>query len=609
MQPGAELRSSLEPGDVARDLQKRVLTRLLGVMAVGQEPGALPEHIRLDGTKNRVQRGGVTARRARRRLLEVLSSAHLAYPPSQTPAIGHHINVSHPGRIGRYTLRKRLGSGAFALVWLGHDEVLDAEVAIKVLAENWVDHLDLRTRFVEEARVLRRADSDRVVRVFDIGDLPDGRPYFVMTYADLGSLAERLAGQPLPAVQALRCGAEIARGIGVLHEIGVIHRDVKPCNVLFRSTADGGERLLIADLGLSKALEYASGFTVAAGSPGYMAPEQAVAGGGIDHRVDVYGTGATVYQALTGQVPTIHDQLPPSTLRPGLPDGTDTVVLRAMAADPERRWPTAQALANALQGLADRASAEGDDATVRSPRPSDADVRAGQPGKQLRSTSRAASAEPSPNTRPITRPRPVTLTRQQPISPVGPPSGPPSSVSSPRPTLVAPSAPAAPPSKRRGAGRWFLIAAAVVLLLGLGGILLFNDKLNPPEPGTNSPSSTNPPAASAADLGIGTPISSPACDGRYIVIVGSAVSKDHHADDVQRFLDEHSGAKYLHAASTGCSSLRRVSDDGTEIYAVYYGPFASRQEACARKVETGGDAFIRTLDNTTPPEHVVSCEG
>ena len=143
---------------------------------------------------------------------------------------------------------------------------------------------------------------------------------------------------------------EIARGIGVLHETGVIHRDVKPSNVLFRSTSDGGERLLIADLGLSKALEDASGFTVAAGSPGYMSPEQAVPGGGIDHRVDVYGTGATVYHALTGQVPATGDRPPPSTLRPGLPDGTDAVVLRAMAADPERRWPTARAWRTRCRG-------------------------------------------------------------------------------------------------------------------------------------------------------------------------------------------------------------------------------------------------------------------
>jgi serine/threonine protein kinase len=523
--------------------------------------------------------------------------------------------VSYPDRIGRYTVCKRLGSGAFALVWLGHDEMLDAEIAIKVLAENWADQLDLRTRFVEEARVLRRADSDRVVRVFDIGDLPDGRPYFVMTYADLGSLADRLADGPLPAVQALRHGEEIARGVGVLHETGVIHRDIKPSNVLFRSTADRGERLLIADLGLSKAMEFASGFTVAAGSPGYMAPEQAVPGRGIDHRLDVYGIGATVYRALTGQVPANDNQLPPSTLRQGLPDGTDAIVLRAIAADPERRWPTANALANALQGLADLASAENGDTTVRQPHVADGHTQAGQSRERLRLISRAALAPPSPDTYPMmppSRPRPAPPARQQPPAPERAPSGPRSSVPFARPPLRDPLSypdPPPPPSKRRGARRWLLIAAVAVLLLAAGGFLLFKDELTSLWRGADSGSSTGTPAALTADLGIDTQISNPPCDGRYIVIVGSAMSADTYAADIQGFLDEHPGAAYLHSASTGCSSLRQFADDGTEIYATYYGPFTDAQEACDRKAETGGDAFVRVLDNTTPPEDVVSCEG
>jgi serine/threonine protein kinase len=435
-----------------------------------------------------------------------------------------------------------------------------------------------------------------------------------MTYADLGSLADRLADGPLPAVQALRHGAEIARGVGVLHETGVIHRDIKPSNVLFRSTADRGERLLIADLGLSKAIEYASGFTVAAGSPGYMAPEQAVPGHGIDHRLDVYGIGATVYRALTGQVPENDKQLSPSTLRQGLPDGTDAIMLRALAADPERRWPTANALANALQGLADRASAEDGDATVRQPHVADVHTRTGQSREQLRLISRAALAPLSPDTYPMTppsRPRPALPIRQQPPTPERAPSGPRSSTSSPPPTFRAPTSypgPSPLPSKRRGARRWLLIAAAVVLVLGAGGVVMFKHELASLGQGEGSESSTDSPAYRRADLGISTPISTPLCDGRYIVIVGSAMSEDTYAADVQRFLDEHPGAEYLHSPST-CTSLRPFDDDGTDIYAAYYGPFTTSQEACARKAETGGDAFVRVLNNTTPPEDVVSCEG
>jgi eukaryotic-like serine/threonine-protein kinase len=119
---------------------------------------------------------------------------------------GHDGAVTTPDRFGRYRVVRRIGSGGFATVWLARDEELDAPVAVKVLADNWAHRLDVRSRFEEEARILRRADSDRVVRVHDIGELPDGRPYFVMTYADRGTQADRLADGPLPVGAARRCG-------------------------------------------------------------------------------------------------------------------------------------------------------------------------------------------------------------------------------------------------------------------------------------------------------------------------------------------------------------------------------------------------------------------
>jgi hypothetical protein len=257
--------------------------------------------------------------------------------------------VSVPQHIGRYVVERPLGSGAFAMVWLGHDQGLDDRVAIKVLSDNWTHQLDIRDRFLEEARVLRRARSERVVQVFDIGQMPDGRPYFVMSYADRGSLTDRRAA--IGPATALRHGADIALGVADLHRAGIMHRDIKPSNVLFRADAGGIDRLMIADLGLSKRLADASGFTLAAGTPGYMAPEQA-SGLDLDHRVDVYGVGATVYDLLTGRKPAPADAVPPSTLRPGLPAGTDEVLLRALAADRDDRWPTVLELARELAALA-----------------------------------------------------------------------------------------------------------------------------------------------------------------------------------------------------------------------------------------------------------------
>ncbi|CNE03765.1 protein kinase [Mycobacterium tuberculosis] len=238
-------------------------------------------------------------------------------------------------------------------MWLGHDDALESQVAIKVLNSNLVDDLDVRNRFLEEARILRRADSERLVRVHDIGELPDARPYFVMSYADRGTLGDRMRERPLPVNEVVALAEQIAYGVEVINTLGVIHRDLKPSNVLFQSTPDGGEKLLIADLGLAKALAHASGaFTLPVGTPGYMSPEQARFGGGLDVRADVYGLGALTYHMLTGRAPgPAPVKSPPSELREGLPPAYDQVIMRALEVEREKRWPTAEAFAEALSTL------------------------------------------------------------------------------------------------------------------------------------------------------------------------------------------------------------------------------------------------------------------
>ncbi|WP_369264451.1 serine/threonine-protein kinase [Streptomyces sp. R35] len=257
-------------------------------------------------------------------------------------------------RIGRYRLDRRLGAGGFGVVWLAHDDVLEAAVAVKVLSENWIDHLDIRERFLSEARLLRRADSSRVVQVYDIGELPDGRPYFVMEYADGGTLADRLSVGPLPVAEALRLTALAARGAAALHEAGIVHRDIKPSNVLLRTSPGGSDRVLLADLGLAKSLAQASGLTMAAGSAGYTPPEQAAPGSGIDARADVYSLGALGYHLVTGTVPGPPGKVVrPDRLRTDLAPDVQRALLRAMEPDRERRWPTAAGFAAELERLAD----------------------------------------------------------------------------------------------------------------------------------------------------------------------------------------------------------------------------------------------------------------
>jgi eukaryotic-like serine/threonine-protein kinase len=223
-------------------------------------------------------------------------------------------------RIGKYLTRRTLGAGSFATVWLAYDEMLDAEVAIKVLADNWARNPDVRRRFIDEAKLMRRIDHDLVVRVHDVDELPDGWPFFVMTCADRGTLADRLpaAGSPptMDVAEAVRIAVEICECLAVVHDFGAVHRDVKPSNVLFRSVRSheraaaqrrgnnlGDEQMVLGDFGLAKDLAVASGFTQAAGTPAYMAPEQARSSAIIDHRVDVFGAAAVLYEMLTGRPP------------------------------------------------------------------------------------------------------------------------------------------------------------------------------------------------------------------------------------------------------------------------------------------------------------------
>jgi serine/threonine protein kinase len=254
----------------------------------------------------------------------------------------------------------RIGVGGFATVWLYHDDELDSDVAVKALADNWAQRFDIRERFLEEARILRRADSDHVVRVYDIGEA-DGTPYFVMSYADRGSLSGLLeSGAPIDVAHAVDLVEQAGVGLSVLHRQGVIHRDIKPANLLLRSTDDDGVRVLVADLGVAKAMLHASGLTQVVGTPAYMAPEQAT-GEGIDVRADVHALGAVAYQMLTGRLirkggiaSLMEARLPdaPSTVST-LPRSMDSVLLRAIHPSREERWPDVGSFTRALRASLD----------------------------------------------------------------------------------------------------------------------------------------------------------------------------------------------------------------------------------------------------------------
>ena len=400
--------------------------------------------------------------------------------------------------IGRYRLEGRIGAGSFATVWRGHDDDLDVPVAVKVLAENWAHNDDVRNRFLAEARILRRIHHPQVVQVYDIGTLDDGRPYFVMDYIDGGSMNDlRKAG--IEPVRALRLCAEACRAIEVLHDNDIIHRDVTPGNLLLSSGQEGQTRVLIADLGVAKSMVDAVGATMTAGTPSYMAPEQAAGTMPLDRRADIYSLTAVTYALLTGRPPfgtrSIADIMArdpdvapePIADRLGAPATLDGVMVAGLAADRNRRPPTALLLAEGLETIAQqmesgrstvpaspatpsRPSAEATVATNPSavrPAAPPASPPVGHPAASP-FVSYPAAAPPASYPTP---PPPFTAASAPEPQPVFATTMPPEYAPTPYPpedTYPVPVAPAGPaPPHRRGAAYYVLLSIAALALFAI----------------------------------------------------------------------------------------------------------------------------------------------
>ena len=288
-----------------------------------------------------------------------------------TEAIGGSAATQHPPSGdaivlgGRYELTERIASGGMASVWRAHDDVLARTVAVKLLHDHLAADEAFRERFRREAIAAAKLTHPHVVSLYDTGSDGD-RVYLVMEFVDGATLREVIGDLgKLDAGQAAGIGERIARALDYAHERGLVHRDIKPANILIGD--DGCVK--VADFGIAKAEEHDLDLTktgTVLGTAAYVAPEQITGAHPVDGRADQYALGCMLYESLAGQQPfkgsnavaTAAQRLesmptPLRSLRPDIPRGLDAIVMRAMARNPEDRFVSAGALADALAAFAD----------------------------------------------------------------------------------------------------------------------------------------------------------------------------------------------------------------------------------------------------------------
>ncbi|WP_328582757.1 protein kinase domain-containing protein [Streptomyces sp. NBC_00370] len=281
---------------------------------------------------------------------------------SQDGAHGRYAGGSVAG--GRYQLRDLLGEGGMASVYLAYDSALDRQVAIKTLHTELGREQSFRERFRREAQAVAKLSHTNIVSVFDTGEDDLGgslMPYIVMEYVEgqpLGSVLQTDIAQygAMPADKALKVTADVLAALETSHEMGLVHRDIKPGNVMI--TKRGVVKVM--DFGIARAMQ--SGVTsmtqtgMVVGTPQYLSPEQAL-GRGVDARSDLYSVGIMLFQLLTGRLPFDADSplaiayahvqeepVPPSSINRTVTPAMDALVARALKKNPNERFPSAEAM-------------------------------------------------------------------------------------------------------------------------------------------------------------------------------------------------------------------------------------------------------------------------
>ncbi|MGC5023051.1 serine/threonine-protein kinase [Micromonospora sp. DT47] len=406
----------------------------------------------------------------------------------------------------RYVLRERIGLGGMSEVWRADDEVLHRPVAVKALAGEFATDPQLRATIQREARAAARLTHPHVTQVYDYGEatLPGGAvvPYLVMELVEGRNLADRLTGGPLAWPEAVRVAGQVAAALAAAHRIGVVHRDIKPGNVMLTET--GAKVLDFGIAALAGPHHPLAGQTgeLLMGTPAYFAPER-LAAGPPNPASDVYALGALLYRTLTGRAPlpvqtwqdalevqARHTPVPPLRI-PGLPADIAELTLACLAADPARR-PTAAQLAARFG-----AGQPADPPTAILPT-----LPAGQAAPRV---AAAASAQP-----------PTLIDRD------------------PAARLVRPS----PAGSSRRSNRLLavLVAAGLALVVGLVGVLALGDEQdNSPaapfgvtpveQPASGSPSPSSEPTLPAPPTGRLTPVTLRQLAAQLAAVIDHAESR------------------------------------------------------------------------------------